>query len=508
VALDPSTAVGQDSSATGNDSEAYGYESGATGSDSEALGTGATVTDNNSVALGAGSTANTAPVGTSGITIRGQSYNFAGANPSGVVSVGSSGSTPETRLITNVAAGQISSTSTDAINGSELYATNQALDNLQATQGSTGVLHYTNASGATSDVPTATASAGNASTGPVTISNVGDGTIADGSTTAANGNDVWQAEQSAAATAASDANQAQGNAENYAGQVAASDANKAQGNAENYAGQVAASDAGKAQSNAEQKAAADANQAEQAANAHTNQVFTMTCHQTGNGSGDIVCGRDARVSGNNASAQGTGAQAYGNGANAYGAQTQALGDDATAIGNAASAHGYSTTAVGDHAEALAPNSTAVGENSVANGSDSVALGNGSVANRPNSVSVGNAATGLDRQITNVAAGTQPHDAVNLQQFDAGLQGAKGYAQSEADKVGSIDASLAAAGAEAAAGQHRNTVAGGTSDYNGQSSFAFAYQHRFGTHWAALMTVGSNGSASNTVIAGAASYSWR
>ena len=334
---------------------------------------------------------------------------------------------------------------------------------------SSGGIIAATSSGATSATPTDTASAGTSATGPVMISNVANGTIAAGSTTAANGNDVYQAEQGA--------------------QV---DANTAQTNAESYAGQVAASDAG---------------QALQAANAHSNNLFTLTCHRTGNGSGDIVCGRNAQVSGQDASAQGTNAVANGNGANAYGAQAQAIATDASAFGNAAAAHGLSTTAIGDHAAALAPNSTALGEDSTANGAGSVALGYGSVANRPDSVSVGNAATGMNRQITNVAEGTQPHDAVNLQQFDAGLHGLKTYANVAADKVGSVDASLAAAGAEAAAGKHRNTIAGGTAEYNGQASFAFAYQHRFNTRWAAMLTVGSNGGAVNTTVAGAASYSW-
>jgi autotransporter adhesin len=275
-------------------------------------------------------------------------------------------------------------------------------------------------------------------------------------------------------------------------QGAQADANRAQNNADGYAGQVAAADSG---------------QALQAANAHSNNLFTLTCHRTGNGSGDIVCGRNASVSGQNASAQGREAVANGNGANAYGAHAEAIGNDATALGNAAQARGYSTTAVGDHAEALAPNSTALGEDATALGAGSVALGYGSVAHRPNSVSVGNAATGMDRQITNVAAGTQPHDAVNLGQFEAGLQGANAYANAAADKVGSVDASLSAASAEAAAGKHRNTIAGATAEYNGQTSFAFAYQHRFGTHWASMLTVGSNGGAANTTIAGAASFSW-
>ena len=49
----------------------------------------------------------------------GTSYTYAGSNPAGVVTVGSVGSE---RRIQNVAAGLVSATSTDAVNGSQLYA--------------------------------------------------------------------------------------------------------------------------------------------------------------------------------------------------------------------------------------------------------------------------------------------------------------------------------------------------------------------------------------------------
>ncbi|SUB22055.1 autotransporter adhesin [Pasteurella bettyae] len=83
----------------------------------------------NSVALGAKSTTLSASNTTKGadayqsqeFTINGvkKTVNFAGGNASGVVSVGNVGSE---RRIQNVAAGLISNTSTDAINGSQLYA--------------------------------------------------------------------------------------------------------------------------------------------------------------------------------------------------------------------------------------------------------------------------------------------------------------------------------------------------------------------------------------------------
>lgn len=49
----------------------------------------------------------------------GTSYTYAGSNPTGVITVGSVGSE---RRIQNVAAGLVSATSTDAVNGSQLYA--------------------------------------------------------------------------------------------------------------------------------------------------------------------------------------------------------------------------------------------------------------------------------------------------------------------------------------------------------------------------------------------------
>lgn len=69
-----------------------------------------------------GTTGNTTTAGATG-TVKG----FAGATAHGAVSVGASG---EERRIQNVAAGEISATSTDAINGSQLYAVAKGVTNL------------------------------------------------------------------------------------------------------------------------------------------------------------------------------------------------------------------------------------------------------------------------------------------------------------------------------------------------------------------------------------------
>ena len=79
-----------------------------------------------SVGIGNGSTV-AAAVGTQNVTIGNTTYEFAGSAPVGTVSVGSK---DEERTLTNVAAGRIDATSTDAINGSQLHATNQAVGDL------------------------------------------------------------------------------------------------------------------------------------------------------------------------------------------------------------------------------------------------------------------------------------------------------------------------------------------------------------------------------------------
>ncbi|KLD61925.1 YadA-like family protein [Dyella japonica] len=112
--------------ATGINAMAAGVGAGATAASATALGNNAKANNANDVALGAGSVTDVAHA-TSGTTIAGTDYSFAGANPTSVVSVGSQGNE---RQITNVAAGQLSATSTDAVNGSQLYATNQAVNTL------------------------------------------------------------------------------------------------------------------------------------------------------------------------------------------------------------------------------------------------------------------------------------------------------------------------------------------------------------------------------------------
>ena len=119
-------ALGPAAKAENHSNVAIGNSAAATAENAMALGANTKAGTANSVALGRYS--ETSDVHTGAYTLN-NSYTAAGLPnaANGTVSVGSAG---KERQIQNVAAGVISATSTDAINGSQLYATNNYLSNL------------------------------------------------------------------------------------------------------------------------------------------------------------------------------------------------------------------------------------------------------------------------------------------------------------------------------------------------------------------------------------------
>jgi autotransporter adhesin len=106
------------------------------------------------------------------MTINGQTYTFAGTAPTSTVSVGDVGSE---RTITNVAAGRVSASSTDAVNGSQLHATISAIEALESGVGSldqNAVKYDINADGSKKNSITLQ---GGDPSAPVLISNVAAG---------------------------------------------------------------------------------------------------------------------------------------------------------------------------------------------------------------------------------------------------------------------------------------------------------------------------------------------
>ncbi len=135
-----------DSSATGQDAVAAGPAATASGAAGVALGSGASSSGRNSVALGAGST---------------------DGGQDDVVSVGAAGAE---RRVTNVAAGALAQGSTEAVNGGQLYQTDQRV----AALGHSAVQYATGADGRTLNAVSLSSDAG----GPVVIHNLGAGTAA------------------------------------------------------------------------------------------------------------------------------------------------------------------------------------------------------------------------------------------------------------------------------------------------------------------------------------------
>jgi len=101
---------------------ALGAKSGATKTNSVAIGTGAQATLDNAVAIGGGSKTLKAGTKQESTTINGVTYNWAGGGSTLPGDIVSFGATDYERQLKHVAAGEVSATSTDAINGSQLYA--------------------------------------------------------------------------------------------------------------------------------------------------------------------------------------------------------------------------------------------------------------------------------------------------------------------------------------------------------------------------------------------------
>lgn len=111
--------------------------------------------------------------------------------------------------------------------------------------------------------------------------------------------------------------------------------------------------------------------------------------------------------GSKPTATGRGAIAIGTATNVSGRQSIGLGINNNIIGRNSGAIGNNNNVSGNNTYVLGNNVTTAANNSVV-------LGQGSTSNRDNTVSVG--AVGAERQITNVAAGTQDTDAINVVQM--------------------------------------------------------------------------------------------
>lgn len=159
----------------------------------------------------------------------------------------------------------------------------------------------------------------------------------------------------------------------------------------------------------------------------------------------------------------------------------------------------------------------IGTTATATGKNAVAVGQGSVADRDNSFSVG--AKGNERQVTNVAAGTAPTDAVNVQQLNDNLNTAstqaKGYTDQrigqvynsfndlKKDMYGGVASAMAVAGLPQPTGAGRSMVSAATSNYHGQQGFAAGYSYvTESNRWVVKASVTGNARSDFGAVVGA------
>ena len=374
-----------------------------------AIGTGAKANRDNSVALGGGSTTDKPGTIQSSYTLsNGLTATWAGGDktlPGDIVSFGAEG---YERQLKNVAPGEVSATSTDAINGSQLAAIVDQIAYKYVSINSTDTPNKDN-TGAKANNSIAigpNASTDNTATSSVAI---GDGANTTGRSTVALGLSAQATSANATALGANS--------------IASQDDTVAVGHGAK---------------------ATDGN-----ASAFGADAIASNIESTAIGHGTAASGASSTALGSRAKAAGTAGVGIGMLANAtkdygiaIGGESSSTADNSIAIGRKSSVSENDGIAIGTRSNASAAKSIAIGDGASATTADGVAIGSKSVASTAAGVAGYNANTGRTdtygnltgttltstlggvavgttnqtRQINYVAAGTADTDAVNVAQL--------------------------------------------------------------------------------------------
>ena len=374
-----------------------------------AIGTGAKANRDNSVALGGGSTTDKAGTKQTGYKLpTGVTATWSGGESTLEGDIVSFGSAGFERQLKNVAPGEVSATSTDAINGSQLAAIADQIALKYVSINSTDVPNKDNTGAKANN---SIAIGPNASTDTAATSSVaiGDGANATGRSTVALG--LSAQAKSANATAVG------------ANSIASEDDTVAVGHGAK---------------------ATDGNASALGADAIASNI-----ESTAIGHGTAASGASSTALGSRAKAAGTAGVGIGILANAtkdysiaIGGESSSTADNSIAIGRKSSVSENDGIAIGTRSNASAVKSIAIGDGASATTADGVAIGSKSVASTAAGVAGYNANTGRTdtyanltgatltstlggvavgttnqtRQINYVAAGTADTDAVNVAQL--------------------------------------------------------------------------------------------
>ena len=456
-------AVGINAKAKKDQATALGFSAQANEKNSVALGYSAISSQENAVALGSASTTTTNATSQGSVVIGGKTITWSGAptvTGTGMqVSVGSVGAE---RQIKNVAAGEVSKTSTDAINGSQLYAVADALRTkyVSIKSSATGIGSNENNDGATdtdaiaigpkasATKPNATALGKGAAATDSNSTAIGTGAQATGSSSVALGDSANASSSQAIAigksTVASQYDAvAIGNGSNAtasytlatnggaaSGLMSISVGHSTEATKENA---VAVGYNSKANGESSVAISGGTTEAEKAIAIGTDAQATKE-GSIAQGWKSLASSKGTVAIGGSADGTELGAQATELYASAYGNQATASGQYSTALGNQSTASQSHATAVGHLANATADSAAAIGYNARAQGTyafaavggqaigvDTIAIGRDSVANTIGSIAQGKGANALGGSSiaigsaygTNAGAATNGENAIAL-----------------------------------------------------------------------------------------------
>ncbi|WP_257220487.1 YadA-like family protein [Burkholderia sp. AU18528] len=223
----------------------------------------------------------------------------------------------------------------------------------------------------------------------------------------------------------------------------------------------------------------------------------------GSGTNPYFGATDQTAGGSSAANPGTGT---GNVAAGSGSSVGTGVNDGTAIGSGSKVAAGGGTAIGAGSAANGENATSIGQGSNATGSGSVAIGSGAVANEANTVSFGDGTDTGNRRVVNIADGINANDAATKGQLDRAVGGLSGQINDVSRNAYSGIAAATALTMIPGVDPGKTLSFGvGGATYKGYQAVAFGGEARITQNLKMKAGVGLS-SGGNTVGVGA-SYQW-
>ncbi|WP_367033698.1 YadA-like family protein [Burkholderia semiarida] len=223
----------------------------------------------------------------------------------------------------------------------------------------------------------------------------------------------------------------------------------------------------------------------------------------GSGTNPYFGATDQTAGGSSAANPGTGT---GNVAAGSGSSVGTGVNDGTAIGSGSKVAAGGGTAIGAGSAANGENATSIGHGSNATGSGSVAIGSGAVANEANTVSFGDGTDTGNRRVVNIADGINANDGATKGQLDRAVGGLSGQINDVSRNAYSGIAAATALTMIPGVDPGKTLSFGvGGATYKGYQAVAFGGEARITQNLKMKAGVGLS-SGGNTVGVGA-SYQW-